>query len=228
MKRLTLTFDNGPTLGVTDRVLDILAKHDVRTTFMVLGKKIACDEGQALLADIASAGHWIGNHTYTHWIALGDKLEPGYATSEIQRTQDLIGAYAHPDRLFRPFGNSGRLGPHLLSEEAVALLARDGYSCLLWNSIPRDWVEGDDWVSNAAEQVRNHDWAVTVLHDVPGAAVERLDEFLSLMKDADVRLEQAIPDSVMPIRRGIVVSLPDGYVAERARSASPPTGPIDR
>ena len=216
MKRLTLTFDNGPTPGVTDRVLDILAKHGVRTTFMVLGKKIACDEGQALLADIASAGHWIGNHTYTHSIALGDKLDPGYAVEEIERTQALIGAYAHADRFFRPFGNSGRLGPHLLSEEAVACLAQNAYTCLLWNSIPRDWIAGEDWVSNAIAQVREQDWTVTVLHDVAGAAVDRLDEFLTAMRDSGVSVEQAIPESVMPIRRGRIVALPDAYVAERS------------
>ena len=40
MSRVTLTFDNGPEPDVTPRVLDILAKHGVRSTFFVLGRKL--------------------------------------------------------------------------------------------------------------------------------------------------------------------------------------------
>jgi len=216
MKRISLTFDNGPIPGVTERVLEILDKHAVLATFMVVGKNLEHPAGQALLAETAAAGHWIGNHTLTHSIALGDNPEPGYATHEISRTQELIGAHAHPEKFFRPFGNAGLLGPHLLSEEAVEHLQRNAYTCLLWNSIPRDWVEGEDWVARAVEHVQAQDWTVAVLHDMPGASVGRLDEFLVRMRDMDVRIEQTLPDPVLPIRRGKVAGLPDEYVAGRA------------
>jgi peptidoglycan/xylan/chitin deacetylase (PgdA/CDA1 family) len=61
--RLTLTFDNGPTPGVTERVLEILARHGVRTTFFVIGQKLLDKSAAALLGEIKSAGHRIGNHT---------------------------------------------------------------------------------------------------------------------------------------------------------------------
>lgn len=215
MKRITLTFDNGPIPGVTERVLEILDKHAVLATFMVVGKNLEQPAGQALLAQTAAAGHWIGNHTLTHSTALGDSTEPGYATHEISRTQELIGIHARPEKLFRPFGNAGLLGPHLFSEEAVEYLTHNAYTCLLWNSIPRDWEEGEDWVARAVEHVQAQDWTVAVLHDIPGASVGRLDEFLTRMRDMGVRIEQTLPDHVLPIRSGKIIDLPDGYVAGR-------------
>ena len=38
---LTLTFDNGPEPGVTPRVLDILGERGIKTTFFVIGEKLA-------------------------------------------------------------------------------------------------------------------------------------------------------------------------------------------
>ena len=39
-RRVTLTFDNGPTPEVTERVLDILAERRILTTFFVIGNKL--------------------------------------------------------------------------------------------------------------------------------------------------------------------------------------------
>ncbi len=39
--RIALTFDDGPTPGVTDRILDELAKRNVKATFFMIGKHIA-------------------------------------------------------------------------------------------------------------------------------------------------------------------------------------------
>ena len=40
MPRLTLTFDNGPTPGVTEQVLATLAERGLRATFFVVGEKL--------------------------------------------------------------------------------------------------------------------------------------------------------------------------------------------
>jgi peptidoglycan/xylan/chitin deacetylase (PgdA/CDA1 family) len=43
-RRVTLTFDNGPTPGVTERVLDILGQARLRSTFFVIGKNVGLDD----------------------------------------------------------------------------------------------------------------------------------------------------------------------------------------
>ncbi|MGA3247352.1 MAG: polysaccharide deacetylase family protein, partial [Paraburkholderia sp.] len=52
MRKLTLTFDNGPTPGVTDKVLDILARRNLRATFMVVGQNLFDPSSAALLHEI--------------------------------------------------------------------------------------------------------------------------------------------------------------------------------
>src|SRR5579863_1761644 len=85
-RRVTLTFDNGPTPDVTERVLDILAGSRILTTFFVIGNKIGKSTVD-LMQQAHAAGHWIGNHTLSHTVALGDRPERGYALSEIDGAQ---------------------------------------------------------------------------------------------------------------------------------------------
>lgn len=63
-RRLALTFDDGPSAANTARVLDLLAEHDARATFFVVGSRT---EGvEDLLCRAAGAGHELANHTYSH------------------------------------------------------------------------------------------------------------------------------------------------------------------
>ena len=203
MKRVTLSFDNGPDPIVTPAVLDILAEHGVLTTFFVVGEKLRASPAAAAAVErAAEAGHWIGNHTDTHAIPLGLIEPPDAARAEIIRCQFSLGTVAHPDKLFRPFGGGGKLGPHLLNAEARALLVRGGYTCVLWNAIPRDWDDPDGWPARAQAQCRETDWALVVLHDIPGACVGRLDEFIDWLKAEDFEIRQDFPVDCIAYRGG--------------------------
>jgi peptidoglycan/xylan/chitin deacetylase (PgdA/CDA1 family) len=219
MKKVTLTFDNGPTPGVTERVLDILEKNGIKATFMVIGRNLRDQAAHALLADMAAQGHWIGNHSLTHSVALGDNPDASYAEHEIAQTQHLIGSYGHPDKFFRPFGNLGQLGPHLLSEAALAYLVQHAFTCVLWNSIPHDWDDAAGWVERGVAHVRNQDWTVTVLHDIHDASLPRLAEFIQRLRDEGVQFEQSFPREVVAVRRGRIEALPDAYISGRIGSA---------
>src|SRR5271168_3618028 len=93
MKKLTLTFDNGPTPGVTDKVLDILARRGLDATFMVVGQNLFDPSAAALLDDVSAAGHWIGNHSLTHTVAFGERRDGEYVEYEIGETQRLLGEH---------------------------------------------------------------------------------------------------------------------------------------
>jgi peptidoglycan-N-acetylglucosamine deacetylase len=201
-KRVTLTFDNGPTPAVTAGVLEALARRGIGATFFVIGNKLADPGAMALMRDCHAAGHWIGNHTFTHSVALGDEPDAAVAVREIEDTQSRIGAYAHPDKLFRPYGKSGRLGRHLLSHAALTLLLERRYCCVVWTSVPRDWCDPSGWVDRCVADVKSADWSVVVLHDVPGACSARLDDLLSRLDDLGVVYHQDFPDSVILTRGG--------------------------
>ncbi|HJJ15543.1 MAG TPA: polysaccharide deacetylase family protein [Clostridiaceae bacterium] len=59
-----LTFDDGPTLKATPKILDILKEEDVVATFFVVGKHVK--ENPELVKRAYDEGHFIANHGYNH------------------------------------------------------------------------------------------------------------------------------------------------------------------
>lgn len=219
---ITLTFDNGPEPEVTPGVLDTLARAAVPATFFVLGAKLMQPDRRRLAERAAAEGHWIGNHTYSHAIPLGKCAAPGTAEDEIGRTQAVMGSLSHPDRLFRPFGDGGILGHHLLSPEAAAFLAAGGYTCVLWNCVPRDWENTEDWPERVLAHCYTTPWTLAVIHDLPTGAMAQLDRFIAAVRDAGGRFRQDFPPDCVPLRRGKAVLPMDAYVASPASGAAVP------
>ncbi len=218
---LTLSFDNGPEPEVTPRVLDILARRGIRTTFFVIGKKLLDPERRKLAARARAEGHWIGNHTFTHSVPLGLQRDPETAEREIARTQALIGDLAHVERWFRPFGGGGNLDDRLLKPSVVDHLTERGYSCVLWNAIPRDWNDPDGWVDRAMAQCRAQAWSLMVLHDLPSGAMRHLESFLDRATGAGARFRQEFPEDCVPIRSGRIVLPLESYVSSIEESVAP-------
>ena len=197
---LTLTFDNGPT-EATPQVLDLLAEHDAKATFFVLGMQMAQPRLRAHAERAVAEGHWIGNHTYTHTLALGQFDDLDASVAEIADTEATIGALGHPDRFFRPYANGGVLDRRVLNVRAADYLQAHGYTVVLWNAVPRDW-ERRDWVDIALDQCAARPWSLMVLHDRYGRVLPGLDEFLPLAVKAGARFRQDFPDDCVPMRRG--------------------------
>jgi peptidoglycan/xylan/chitin deacetylase (PgdA/CDA1 family) len=191
-------------------VLATLRRHGILSTFFVLGDKLR--DRRALAERAHAEGHWIGNHTYNHLVPLGLAAEPGAAASEIARTQELIGNLAHARRFFRPLGNGGVIDRNLLNEEAVEHLTRGGYTCVLWNVIPRDWALPTGWVERVLEMCFAKPEALVVLHDLPTGAMSGLDRFIGAARDRGATFAQDFPASCIPIERGRLQAPIDLYM----------------
>jgi peptidoglycan-N-acetylglucosamine deacetylase len=210
---VTLTFDNGPEPGVTQHVLEVLKKEEIRATFFVLGAKLA-DPARRKLAERAHAdGHWIGNHTMTHGVPLGKIREKGKARSEILDAQKQLGDLAHADRLFRPFGGGGVLGQHLLNQEALETLKEERMTCVLWNAIPRDFADPDGWVGLALEQCQAQPQTLVVLHDLPNGAMNHLQRFIEEIRNRGAEFRQEFPPDCVLMRRGAILGELTAYVS---------------
>jgi peptidoglycan/xylan/chitin deacetylase (PgdA/CDA1 family) len=216
---LTLSFDNGPEPAVTPRVLDILRERGIKTTFFVIGEKLADPARRRLSVRAHEEGHWIGNHTYTHSIPLGEQRNGETAQQEIGRTQDAIGDLAHPQRWFRPFGGGGNLDARLMKPSVVEYLKANKHSCVLWNAIPRDWDDPEGWIDRALEQCRAQAWSLMVLHDLPTGAMDRLETFLDRAGRLGARFRQEFPPACVPMRAGEIVLPIDSYVSSIEESA---------
>jgi peptidoglycan/xylan/chitin deacetylase (PgdA/CDA1 family) len=212
--RLTLSFDNGPSADVTPGVLDALAAARAPATFFVCGKEARDPARRALLERIRAEGHRIGNHTDTHRVELGATRDPDAPRREIDGAQAALGAFADADKLFRPYGAGGVLGPRLLSRAAVERLCAGGYTCVLWNSVPRDWADPGGWPERALADLRAQPWTLLVLHDIPSGAMRALPDFLARAADAGAELRADFPPACVPILRGALVGSLDGLVAD--------------
>jgi peptidoglycan/xylan/chitin deacetylase (PgdA/CDA1 family) len=205
---LTLTFDNGPdpiaTPYVLD-VLDVLGERGIKTTFFVIGEKLADPERRKLALRAHDESHWIGNHTYTHTVPLGQHRGEKTAQNEIGRTQAAIGNLAHRRLWFRPFGGGGNLDDRLLKPSVVDYLICNKYSCVLWNAVPRDWGDPGGWVVRALDQCRSQPWSLMVLHDLPTGAMDHLESFLDRAAEIGVRFHQDFPPDCVPILSGEIV-----------------------
>jgi peptidoglycan/xylan/chitin deacetylase (PgdA/CDA1 family) len=213
-RRVTLTFDNGPTPGITERVLEALDNEGILGTFFVIGRNLADPVAASLARNAHSAGHWIGNHTFTHSVALGDRPDPDYAAYEIESAQRTISELSHPNKLFRPYGKSGLIGPHLLSRAAIAHLMTNRFQTVLWNNVPGDWKDQAGWVESCVAQVLENEWSVVVLHDVERGCLPRLPELLQRLNDLGVMYEQDFPESVILTRAGKTINILPTYVSD--------------
>lgn len=220
--QVTLTFDNGPEPEATPAVLDVLRRRGLRATFFVIGQKLQ-DPARRLLAERAhDEGHWIGNHSWTHSGPLGDRTDIDHAEAEIARTEAELGRLSHPDRLFRPVGGGGRLGPHLLSEAARDRLIAGSQTVVLWSAVPGDWRDPDGWPDTALRQCLAQPRPVLVLHDLPNGAMLHLDAFLDRLQTAGATFRQDFPDDCLPMRRGHVEPSLAAFVAPGTQVSSRP------
>jgi peptidoglycan-N-acetylglucosamine deacetylase len=159
-RQLALTYDDGPNDPHTLRLLDVLAKHNVKATFFLIGRFVK--QRPDIARELISAGHVVGNHTFSHPNLI-------FATAEQTRTeltackQALNDAVGEHSRLFRPpFG--GRRPSTLRIARTLGLepvmWSVTGWD---WKGKPADYVE-----SKVRQQVRGGD--VILLHDSSHAA----------------------------------------------------------
>jgi peptidoglycan-N-acetylglucosamine deacetylase len=154
-KQLALTFDDGPNDPHTPKLLEVLARQNVRATFFLIGRYVR--ERPHLVREIASRGHAIGNHTYTHPLLIfQSEPEIRKQLSDCRSVlHDVVGEHSN---LFRPpFG--GR-------RPAVLRITRElGLEPVMWNVTGYDWNAPPAAVIEAkvARQIRGGD--VILLHD---------------------------------------------------------------
>jgi len=96
---VALTFDDGPTPGYTDQILQTLELYDTPATFFLTGREM--EQNRAEAVRIVNAGHQIGNHSYSHPQMV--LKSPDIIRNELDRTDRAIREAGFEDEIyFRP------------------------------------------------------------------------------------------------------------------------------
>ncbi len=170
--RIALTFDDGPHPYLTKEILDILDRYQVKATFFMVGINVENypDAARAVI----SAGHEVGNHTYTHHHF--NRVSTGEIQKELGRCEDVLEELCeYRPHLFRPPEGAVNSCVESCSEE-------NDYSLILWSLDTRDWEHKN------AERI-----AKTVLSSIKSGDIILMHDYIGVNSQTPQALEILLP-----------------------------------
>lgn len=165
-KKVYLTFDDGPTPGITPLVLAFLKQYGAKATFFCLGSQ--AEQNPGLMRQISEEGHLLANHGYEHI--------NGFFSSTVSYVKNVEqGAAIVGSGFFRP--PYGRITPWQL------LRLKDRYKIVLWSCMSMDFkanVTPEKCLALTLKKI--HPGAIIVFHDTEKAAGNMLDILPKLLE----------------------------------------------
>ena len=177
--KVYLTFDEGYENGYTSKILDALARNDVKGTFFVTESYVRANP--ALVRRMVAEGHVVGNHSATHPSMPSLTHDVNAFSAELSKTerafQDVTGEQMAP--IFRP--PKGEYSP-------LSLWLTDslGYESVFWSFAHRDWVVDDQPpvdVTVSRILAGSHPGAIYLLHGVSSSDTAALDQAIAGLRD---------------------------------------------
>ncbi|OBP14748.1 hypothetical protein A5320_13570 [Rheinheimera sp. SA_1] len=174
---IALTFDDGPTPGKTEQILQILAAENIPATFFLTGSEL--EAHPHLLTQILAAGHQVGNHSYSHQRMLFKT--PGFIAREIETTDALLKAGGAPEPYYfrPPYGKKLFLLPRYL--------AKHQRIAVTWDVAPENFPQLTQDPKLLAEY--------TVTHARAGSII-----LLHVMYDSRAATLQAVPAIIQGLK----------------------------
>ncbi len=153
--KIAITFDDGPHPVNTKKILDVLDKYNVKSTFFVIG--VNAKNYPSSLHEIVDRGHEIGNHTYSHLIL--KSLSEERIKKELTDTEDTLNDICNltPNLLRPPCG--------LYDDKLIEVAKNKDYKIVLWTIDTNDWAHNsvDNIVKGILKSVKSGD--IILFHD---------------------------------------------------------------
>lgn len=170
---LYLTFDDGPNDNYTPRLLEVLAKYNVKATFFVNGNRLL--EFPEIARMIVSDGHVLANHTLTHRVLPHSLKQEN--VFEIMECQKIIDSFQlNNKKLFRP-------PQGLIGIKSLAYLYLNKHKLILWTIDSRDSFEFDNSKIIHRLKTRVRGGAILLFHDDSNACISVLEVMIPYWKN---------------------------------------------
>lgn len=168
-KKAYLTFDDGPTLKATGKILDILKEENVKASFFVIGKYVK--KHPELVKRAFDDGHYIANHSYNHNNSLLYKNMDNFKNeiistdAEVSKAINIEGYCSH---IFRfPNGYMSNIYTKE-KKQALNVLSDLNYVYVDWNCLNRDSekkVSNSQLLNNLKNSSKNKGTLIILMHD---------------------------------------------------------------
>ena len=173
-KVIYLTFDSGYENGSTEKILDVLKKHNAPAAFFLVGNYI--EKNADLVRRMVSEGHIVGNHTMHHF-DMSKLVDKEAFTKELRDLETLFKETTGRDmpKYYRP-------PQGIYSQENLELAKELGYKTVFWSLAYVDWRNDAQPTKEEAFSKlipRIHNGAVVLLHSTSSTNAEILDELLT-------------------------------------------------
>jgi peptidoglycan-N-acetylglucosamine deacetylase len=170
---IAMTFDDGPSATLTPKLLDLLAAHDIKATFFVIGENVA--EHPDIVARAAREGHEIANHSWSH-PNLAKMSDAGVRRQLLQTDEAIKSATGTRPTLLRPpYGSITEREKRWIHDEF-------GYQIVLWDVDPYDWKRpGPAVVRNRILQ-ETRPGSIVLSHDIHPGTIEAMPSTFDALK----------------------------------------------
>jgi peptidoglycan/xylan/chitin deacetylase (PgdA/CDA1 family) len=172
---VVLTFDDGPWLNNTPRVLAALAAHCTEAIFFPIGKHATYYPD--ILKEVADAGHSIGSHTWSHQDL--SKKTPEEAKTEIEMgisaVKMAIGPKIVPFFRFPALRHPPEMVTYL-GERNIAIFSTD------MDSFDFKMRKPDQVVKSVMDKLKKHGKGIVLMHDFQHATSEGIAQLLNELK----------------------------------------------
>ena len=179
-KTIYLTFDDGPS-QYTEKLLDILAKYNVKVSFFVKNSSYL-----SLLSRADQEGHTVAVHTYSHdYNRIYASEEAFYADMSAIRKQ-IVKYTRNATSLFRFPGGSSNTISQLYNRGIMTRLAKAltemGYTYFDWNVDSDDAGRArtpEEVFNNITKGLRWYNDAVVLQHDTKEYSVNAVERVIT-------------------------------------------------
>ncbi len=175
-KKIYLTFDDGPVVGVTDFVLEQLDRFGMKATFFMVGENVR--KNPKLAMEVQAGGHGIGNHTMHHLNGWHSSSST-YFEDFLECEEVFKSVFGRSSVLFRP--------PYGMIKGGQVDEIRRSHEIIMWNVLSGDYnpkLMPKQVFDNTAK--RSKTGSIVVFHDQEKTASilpKILPDYLNYIRD---------------------------------------------